>query len=206
MGFYREVIFPRSLDWVMSQPLFTLYRQELLASVSGEVLEIGLGTGLNIPHYPSTVAKLTAIDGNKGMNKLAQKRIRAATIKVDSQVLNGETLPMENNSFDNVVCTWTLCSIQKVEEAIAEIHRILKPEGKFFFIEHGLSEEKKVQVWQHSLTPLQKIIADGCHLNRNMQQLIETKFNHLTMTKFYAPKIPKFLGYMYKGIATKEVI
>ncbi|MBC6419517.1 MAG: methyltransferase domain-containing protein, partial [Prochloron sp. SP5CPC1] len=110
------------------------------------------------------------------------------------------------NSFDNVVCTWTLCSIQKVEQAIAEIHRILKPEGKFFFIEHGLSEERKIQIWQHRLTSLQKIIADGCHLNRNMQQLIETKFNHLTMTKFYAPKIPKFLGYMYKGIATKEVI
>ena len=206
MGFYREVIFPRSLDWAMSQPPFTLYRQELLASVSGEVLEIGLGTGLNIPHYSPALAKLTAIDSNKGMNKLAQKRIKAATIKVDSQVLNGENFPWEDNSLDNVVCTWTLCSIQKVEQAIAEIHRILKPEGKFFFIEHGLSEERKIQIWQHRLTSLQKIIADGCHLNRNMQQLIETKFNHLTMTKFYAPKIPKFLGYMYKGIATKEVI
>ena len=206
MGFYREVIFPRSLDWAMSQPLFTLYRQELLASVSGEVLEIGLGTGLNIPHYPPAVAKLTAIDSNKGMNKLAQKRIKAATIKVDSQVLNGENLPRSDNSFDNVVCTWTLCSIKKVEEAIAEIHRVLKPGGKFFFIEHGLSEERKIQIWQHRLTPLQKIIADGCHLNRNMQQLVATKFNHLTITQFYAPKIPKFIGYMYKGIATKEVI
>ena len=111
---------------------------------------------------------------------------------------------MEDNSFDSVVCTWTLCSIRKVEKAIEEIHRVLKPGGKFFFIEHGLSEEDQVKVWQNRLTPIQKIIADGCHLNRNLEQLVGNKFSNLTLSRFYAPNLPKFIGYMYQGIATKS--
>ncbi len=204
MGFYSEVIIPQGLEWVMSQPVFADYRRQLLAEVSGQVLEIGFGTGLNLSHYSENVAKLIAIDANKGMKKFVQKRIDAANMKVALEILNGENLPMEDNSFDSVVCTWTLCSIRKVEKAIEEIHRVLKPGGKFFFIEHGLSEEDKVKVWQNRLTPIQKIIADGCHLNRNMEQLVGNKFSNLTLSRFYAPNLPKFIGYMYQGIATKS--
>ncbi len=188
----------------MSQPVFADYRRQLLAEVSGQVLEIGFGTGLNLSHYSENVAKLIAIDANKGMNRLAQKRIDAANIEVAFEILNGENLPMEDNSFDSVVCTWTLCSIRKVEKAIEEIYRVLKPGGKFFFIEHGLSEEDRVKIWQNRLTPIQKIIADGCHLNRNMEQLVGNKFSNLTLSRFYAPNLPKFIGYMYQGIATKS--
>ena len=204
MGFYSEVIIPQGLEWVMSQPVFADYRRQLLAEVSGQVLEIGFGTGLNLSHYSENVAKLIAIDANKGMNRLAQKRIDAANIEVAFEILNGENLPMEDNSFDSVVCTWTLCSIRKVEKAIEEIHRVLKRGGKFFFIEHGLSEEDRVKIWQNRLTPIQKIIADGCHLNRNMEQLVGNKFSNLTLSRFYAPNLPKFIGYMYQGIATKS--
>ncbi len=204
MGFYSEVIIPQGLEWVMSQPVFADYRRQLLAEVSGQVLEIGFGTGLNLSHYSENVAKLIAIDANKGMKKFVQKRIDAANMKVALEILNGENLPMEGNSFDSVVCTWTLCSIRKVEKAIEEIHRVLKPGGKFFFIEHGLSEEDKVKVWPNRLTPIQKIIADGCHLNRNMEQLVGNKFSNLTLSRFYAPNLPKFIGYMYQGIATKS--
>ncbi len=204
MGFYSEVIIPQGLEWVMSQPVFADYRRQLLAEVSGQVLEIGFGTGLNLSHYSENVAKLIAIDANKGMKKFVQKRIDAANMKVALEILNGENLPMEDNSFDSVVCTWTLCSIRKVEKAIEEIHRVLKPGGKFFFIEHGLSEEDKVKVWPNRLTPIQKIIADGCHLNRNMEQLVGNKFSNLTLSRFYAPNLPKFIGYMYQGIATKS--
>ncbi|MGK7877900.1 MAG: class I SAM-dependent methyltransferase [Xenococcaceae cyanobacterium] len=203
MGFYSEFILPRGIEWTMSKPLFSEYRQEVLADVSGEILEIGFGTGLNLPHYPPHIQKLTTIDTNPGMNKFAKKRIQASKISIDNRVLNGENLPMPDNSFDSVVSTWTLCSIAKVEQAIEEIYRVLKPGGKFFFIEHGLSNETKVQVWQNRLTPLQKIIGDGCHLNRNIKQLIEKKFKILTLEQFYAPKIPKYVGYMYKGVATK---
>lgn len=191
------------MEFSMSQPLFAKYRQELLANVSGEVLEIGFGTGLNLPHYPCTVEKLTIIDPNPGMKKYAQKRIEASAISVESQILNSEKLPMADNSFDSVVSTWTLCSIANVDRAIAEIHRVLKPEGKFFFLEHGLSQESRVQTCQNILTPVQKIIADGCHLNRNIKQLVANKFKNLKIEEFYAPNLPKFIGYMYKGIAIK---
>ena len=204
MGFYSAVIFPRLLDWGMSHPALAQYRQELLAEVQGDILEIGFGTGLNLKYYPSDVHKITTVDVNPGVSALAQKRIQDAAIAVDHHLLNGENLPMADNTFDSVVSTWTLCSIAKVNQALQEIHRVLKPEGKFFFVEHGLSEDPQVQVWQNRLTPLQKVIGDGCHLNRQMQQLIEvSNFRILKLEKFYSNGLPKIGGYIYKGIAVK---
>ncbi len=187
----------------MSNPVIAEYRKAVLGEVSGEVLEIGFGTGLNLAYYPDRLHKLTTIDVNPGMKSLAQKRIQAAGIGVEFQVLNGEKLPMADESFDSVVSTWTLCSIAQVDEAIAEIYRVLKLGGKFFFIEHGLSNEVDVQVCQNRLTPIQKVIGDGCHLNRNIKQLVENHFSIIELEQFYAPKLPKILGYMYKGVATK---
>ncbi|MGQ4646760.1 methyltransferase domain-containing protein [Lyngbya aestuarii] len=187
----------------MSDPSLAQYRQEVLSEVSGEVLEIGLGTGLNLHYYPEHLQKITAIDANSGMNAKAQKRIQACSLRVDNRVLNGENLPMADDTFDSVVSTWTLCSIANVEQALQEIYRVLKPGGKFFFIEHGLSNEPQVQVWQNRLTPVQKVIGDGCHLNRNIEQLIKKYFPLVKLEKFYVPKTPKIFSYMYKGIATK---
>ena len=203
MGFYSQVILPQCLDWAMSDPTLSQYRDDVLAEVTGEVLELGFGTGLNLSHYPQHLEKLTTIDANPGMNRIAKKRIQNSSIKVDYRVLNGENLPMADGSFDSVVSTWTLCSIAKVDRAIQEIYRVLKPGGRFYFIEHGLSNEPKIQVWQNRLTPLQKIIADGCHFNRNIQQIVKKQFNNLTIEQFYDPKLPKVGGYMYKGVATK---
>ena len=205
MGFYQKRILPYLLDWSLSAPIIGKYRQEVLASVSGEILEIGFGTGLNLSYYPENINKLVAIDANPGVHNLAQKRIQKSHITVDNHVLNGETLPMADNTFDSVVSTWTLCSIAKVEQALQEIYRVLKPGGKFFFVEHGLSNESQVQVWQNRLTPIQKVIADGCHLNRNIRQLVEKQFDLVTVKEFYAEKIPKFVGYLYQGIATKAI-
>ena len=203
MSFYSNSVIPYCIDLAMSGESLQQYRQQLLQDVSGEILEIGFGTGLNLPHYPEGVAKITTIDPNPGMQKLARSRISKSNITVDYQVLNGESLPMRDGSFDSVVCTWTLCSIPLADKAIAEVHRLLKPGGKFFFIEHGLSDEKAIQFWQNSLTPLQKIIADGCHLNRNIKDIINKKFDNVTVEQFYAPKLPKVIGYMYRGIAVK---
>lgn len=204
MNFYSQVIFPRLLDWGMSCPTLAQYRRELLAEVQGDVLEIGFGTGLNLPYYPNHVQKITTVDVNPGVNALAQKRIQATAIAVDHRLLNGENLPMADHTFDSVVSTWTLCSIANVDQALQEIYRVLKPSGKFFFVEHGLSEEPQVQVWQNRLTPLQKIIGDGCHLNRQIQQLITANhFQILKLEKFYANGLPKIGGYLYKGVAIK---
>ena len=203
MGFYAQVIAPLIMDWGLSSPDLAKYRQEVLSNVQGEVLEIGFGTGINLSYYPEHLQKLITVDANPGMNALAKKRIEASTITVDNRVLNGENLPMADNTFDSVVSTWTLCSIANVEQAIQEIHRVLKPGGKFYFIEHGLSNEPKIQIWQNRLNFINKAVFVGCHINRNIKQLIATQFNQLTIEEFYAPNTPKTEGYTYKGVATK---
>lgn len=208
MNIYSELIFPRLLDSVMSKSLFSQYRKTLLTQADGEVLDLGFGTGLNFPYYPATIKKLTAIDVNPGMNAIARKRLSNSSVNglnIDLQQLNGEHLPMADYTFDTVVSTWTLCSIADVNQALREIYRVLKPGGKFLFIEHGLSTEPPVQVWQHRLTPVQKIIADGCHLNRDIEQLItEQNFQMIQLEKFYAQPLPKFGGYFYQGWAIKD--
>lgn len=203
MGFYSQRILPYLIDWSLSDSSLIKYRQEVLASVEGEVLEIGFGSGVNLSYYPEHIRKIITVDVNPGIHALAQKRIQASSITVDHHILNGEKLPMADHTFNSVVSTWTLCSIENVEQALKEIYRVLKPGGRFFFIEHGLSNEPNVQVWQNRLTPFQKRIAGGCHLNRNIRQLVEKQFDIVRLEEFYAEKTPKILGYMYKGIATK---
>ena len=203
MGFYSNLVIPYCIDLAMSGEPLQHYRQQLLENVAGDILEIGFGTGLNLPHYPNWVEKITTIDPNPGMKKLAKTRIKNSDITVDYLVLNGESLPMKDCSFDSVVCTWTLCSIPQVDRAIAEVYRLLKPGGKFFFIEHGISKDTQIKAWQNRLTPIQKIIADGCHLNRNIQRIVQQQFNNVTVEQFYAPKLPKVIGYMYRGIGVK---
>jgi ubiquinone/menaquinone biosynthesis C-methylase UbiE len=187
----------------MSDASLSHYRQEVLAQVSGETLEIGFGTGLNLPYYQKHIQKLTTVDANPGMNALALKRIQASDVTVEHHVLNGENLPFADQSFDSVVSTWTLCSIANVKQALQQIYRVLKPGGQFFFIEHGLSDNPKVEVWQNRLTPVQKVIADGCHLNRDIKGLIESQFSQVRVEQFQEKNLPAIMGYLYKGVAVK---
>lgn len=203
MGFYSQVILPRLLDWSLSDPNLAKYRQELLADVTGEVLEIGFGTGLNLAYYPEHIHKITTIDVNIGMNTLAKKRIDDSGIQVEQLLLSSENLLMADNTFDSVVSTWTLCSIANVEQALKEVYRVLKPGGKFFFVEHGLSDKPNVQIWQNRLTPIQKVIADGCHLNRNIQQLVEQQFDYVELKQFTPENFPDLMAHLYKGFALK---
>ncbi|WP_242026844.1 class I SAM-dependent methyltransferase [Phormidium tenue] len=188
----------------MADSILGSYRREVLADVSGDVLEIGFGTGLNLPYYPDPVRQIVTVDPNPGVHRLAQQRIDASPITVDHRMLSGEALPMADHSFDSVVSTFTLCSIPNIEQALAEIYRVLRPGGRFFFVEHGLSDEPSVQVWQHRLTPLQKRIAGGCHFDRDMGQLIEQQFDQVELKAAYAQKVPKFAGYFYRGVAVKD--
>ncbi len=204
MNIYSQLIFPNLIDRVMSGQSFNDYRQAVLADATGEVLEIGFGTGLNLAYYPrNAVQKITTVDVNMGMNKLARERIASSQIPVELQTLNGENLPMADNTFDTVVSTWTLCSIKQVDRAISEVYRVLKPGGKFLFIEHGLSNEPNIQTWQHRLTPIQKIIGEGCHLDRDIQHSISQVFDRVDIRQFYAPNTPKIGGYFYQGMAIK---
>jgi ubiquinone/menaquinone biosynthesis C-methylase UbiE len=204
MGFYSNVVFPRIMTMMMSSEAMADQRRHTLSDVSGDVLEIGFGTGLNLPHYPTSLQALTAIDANPGMNGLAQKRIEAASIQVRHEVLDGQHLPMEDGSFDSVVSTWTLCSIPDVDRALDEVYRVLRPDGRFYFIEHGLSPDPDVQKWQRRIEPLNKVLACGCHLTRDFRQIIGARrFRFVELDNFYQPHEPRFAGYMYRGVAAK---
>lgn len=203
MNFYERKILPYLFDLSLSSPDLAKYRREVLAEVSESVLEIGFGTGLNLSYYPQQIHTIATVDSNPGIHTIAQKRIAASTIAVKHFVLSAEQLPMADGSFNSVVSTFTLCSIPNVEQALAEIYRVLTPGGRFFFLEHGLSSEPNIQVWQNRLTPVQKRIAGGCRFNRNIKQLIENQFDRVTLDQFQAENLPKVAGYLYKGIATK---
>ena len=144
MGLYSDSIFPRVYDWLIDTPHWARYRQEQLATAEGKILEIGVGTGLNLPHYPAQVRKLTTVEPNPGMNKLLQRRIEATGIEVDQRILGGEALPFDGETFDCVVSTVTLCSIPRVQQAMNELFRVLRPGSRFLFLEHGVSPDLKV--------------------------------------------------------------
>lgn len=204
MSLYSRLIFPRLCDFVLDTPAVAKQRRGLLSEVSGEVLEIGFGTGLNLPCYPDHVRKITAIDPNPGMHRLARKRIERSGIEVVKHVAGSERLPFEDQSFDSVVSTFTLCSIDDVQRAIAEVHRVLRTYGRFFFLEHGLSPDVQVQKWQRRLNWLERKFADNCHLDRPIRDLVEgQRFGSVEVAEFYLERMPRTHGYMYRGVARK---
>ena len=204
VGFYSRHIFPRLCDFSLDRPLVAKHRRELLSGASGEVLEIGFGTGLNLPHYPKHVRRITTVDPNPGMHRKAEKRIEQTGIEVDQRLLSSEEIPFPDETFDTVVSTFTMCSIQHVDRAVGEVHRVLKTGGRFLFLEHGLSPEPSVQKWQRRLNGLERLLADNCHLDRNIRGLIEQQpFQSVKLAEFYLEKTPKTHGYIYRGEAKK---
>jgi ubiquinone/menaquinone biosynthesis C-methylase UbiE len=204
MSFFSQVIVPRLCDFFLNKSLLARHRRELLAHAHGDVLEIGFGTGLNLPYYPERVHKLTAVDPNPGMHRLAQKRIRQRGIEVDQHVLGGERLPFEDSRFDCAVSTFTLCSIEDIAQALREVYRVLKSGGQFLFLEYGLSPEPQVQRWQRRLNGLHVRLANGCHLDRDIRALVAAQpFASVEVEAFYRERTPKTHGYLYRGMATK---
>lgn len=204
VGLYSRVIFPRLCDFSLDRPLVAKHRRELLSGASGEVLEVGFGTGLNLPHYPTHVRRITTVDPNPGMHCKAEKRIEQTGFEVDQRLVSGEELPFPSDTFDTVVTTFTVCSIRDVNRAMAETYRVLKPGGRLLFLEHGLSPEPGVQKWQRRLNGLERLLADNCHLDRNIQGLIEQQpFQSVDLEEFYLEKTPRTHGYIYRGEAKK---
>lgn len=202
MGFYEAKILPRLVDALMDKPRFEAERRKTLESVQGEILEIGFGTGLNLAHYPEHVKRITAIDSNAAMSERAKARMEKSRIEVESKTLSGEQLPFADASFDSVVCTWTLCSIPDASRAVREFARVLRPGGRFVFVEHGLANSPRIRKWQNRLTPVQKMIGGGCHLNRPIDRLIESNGLALdSLQTYYMPGEPRIGGFLYRGVA-----
>ncbi|MDA7978846.1 MAG: class I SAM-dependent methyltransferase [Pirellulales bacterium] len=188
----------------MDKPFWAKYRREQLAHVHGEILEIGVGTGLNLPHYPTHVRKITTADPNPGMNKRLQRRIAETEINVDKRVISSEELPFDNETFDCVVSTLTLCSIPDREQAMGELFRVLRPSGRIHFLEHGISPDAKIAKWQRRLNWLQQRFSDGCSLLVDLPKLLATQpFASIEIDNFYMEQTPRTHGYMYRGTAQK---
>lgn len=204
VGFYSRVIFPRLCDFLLGQPFVARHRTQLLADACGDVLEIGFGTGLNLAHYPDAVRKITTVDPNLGMHRLAQKRIKQSRFQVEQRLLSGERLPFQDHSFDCVVSTFTLCSVDEVNLTLREAYRVLKPSGRFLFLEHGLCPDTKVQKWQRRLNWLEMRLAGGCRLDRDVSRLLAgVPFVSIDVDNFYLEQTPRTHGYIYRGMAVK---
>ena len=204
MGLYASQVFPRLMEWVMAGEAFRRLRMELLAQVHGEVLELGIGTGLNLPHYPKTVTQLHAVDPANSLPKIVTERTTSQSFPIRIQHVTAESLPYDDRSFDFAVSTWTLCTIPDTVKALQEVKRVLKPDGMFLFLEHGRSENESVAAWQDRLNPIQHIIGCGCNLNRRIDQLIiQAGLKITTLDRFHMQNVPRLGGAMYKGQATR---
>lgn len=204
MTFYGHRVFPRLMDWALSREHIDTLRSRLLEPVGGHVLEIGFGTGLNLFHYPSTVTTLTAIDPNPGMHAIARERTRRGRFPVDLRQGDCRALPMDDGAFDCAVSTFTLCSIPDVDAAMREVYRVLRPGGRFYFLEHGLSERPGVARWQHRLNPLQKRLGDGCHLDRDIPALVRgAGFSISALSTYDVERTPRVVGHFFEGSAVR---
>jgi len=179
-------------------------RQRVIPLAKGDVLEIGVGPGVNFVHYdPSRVSRVYALEPNPGMIRLAEKQVQETKLKVEFLDLPGERIPLEDRSVDTVVSTFTLCTIPGVVEAIRGIGRVLKPGGKFIFIEHGLSPDPRVQRWQKRSEPIPHWLFEGCHVTRDIPSLITNGGFHIEqMETAYLAPFPKSWTYCFWGTAT----
>ncbi len=201
MGLYEKYILPKCLNLAMKAPAMTKLRSKLVPMAEGRVLEVGIGSGLNLPFYTDAV-HVTGIDPSAELQVYAQDI--AGTLGMDVEFLTqaGESISADDNSFDSVVMTWTLCTIPEPDSALAEIRRVLKPGGKVIFAEHGEAPDKSVQKWQNRINPIWNVIGGGCNLNRQIEQLYEGNgFAFADVEKGYIPG-PRWATYNYRGIAT----
>jgi len=205
MGLYQDQILPRITDLVMRRQELVPIRARVSAGLQGEVLEIGFGSGVNVPHYPPAVTRVRAVDPATAGRKLAARRVAASPVSVEYIGLDGQALPLDAASVDHVLTTWTLCTIPDVQRALSEVCRVLRPGGSLHFVEHGLSSDPGVARWQDRLTPLQRRLAGGCHLNRPIGRLVTHSGLELTRIENYYTQGPKSFGYMFEGTATKPL-
>ncbi len=179
-------------------------RQRVVGQAAGRVLEIGLGTGLNLSYYPAAVRHISSVDVNPGMHRFAQRRAAETDVLIDHYTASAERLPFEDDTFDTVISTWTLCSIDDVAAAMREVRRVLTPGGRFLFVEHGLARDNlNLQRWQHRLNPINRAVGGGCNLNRDMRAIITNALTIQTMDEFYLKGVTRLGGYTYCGVGVK---
>jgi ubiquinone/menaquinone biosynthesis C-methylase UbiE len=185
----------------MRRATLSTYRRRIVSAATGYVLEVGIGSGLNLPHYGSGASQILGIDTSARLLKIAGRMKTRSALAVELLNASAEMIPLEDHRVDSIVTTWTLCTIPDVARALREMRRVLKPDGQLFFVEHGLSHDVRVQRWQDRLTPLWKHLAGGCHLNRPIRHLIEDAGFRIERLETGYMQGPKPMTFMYEGSA-----
>lgn len=203
MGFYDRVIFPRLMHWTLRRRDVTEYRNWILPMAEGRVLEVGVGSGLNLPLYGAPVTEIVGIEPHETLNRMAARRKAEARAPVTLVRGSAEELPLEDASFDTAVMTWTLCSIPDGRKALDEIRRVLRPGGQLLYIEHGRAPDPGVARWQDRLTPVWRRCAGGCRLNRPINRMIGEQGFTLMDTESGYLDGPRFLAYSSWGRASR---
>lgn len=204
VGFYRDQVLPRVINVVLSGAELGEIRARAASGLSGEVLEVGFGSGLNVPYYPPEVRKVFAVEPSAVARKLAARRVSDSDVPVEFVGLDAEALPLADESVDHVLVTWTMCTIPSIATALEAMHRVLRPGGQLHFAEHGRSPDPGVARWQRRLNPLQRRLAGGCNLDRPIRTLVEQAGFHMVRLENFYAKGSKALSYMYLGVAAKE--
>ncbi len=204
MGWYEERVLPRVVDVALRGKQFDRVRARVAGALDGEVLEIGFGSGRNVPHYPASVRRVRAVDPATLGRDLAAERVAASAVPVEYVGLDGEVLPLDDSSVDHVLTTWTLCTIPAVDRALEEVRRVLRPGGTLRFVEHGRSPDTGIARWQDRLTPIQRRVFGGCHLNRPIDRMLTDAGLTITQLDTYYLPGPKPFGYLYEGAAAKR--
>lgn len=202
MGLWGEHILPRLIDRVMRGPEFAELRRETVRGLSGRVLEVGFGSGLNLPHYPRAVESVVAIDPARVGRELAAARIEALHCPIEFVDADRGGYPLDSGSFDAVLTTWTLCTLPDARAALREMRRVLASEGRFHFLEHGRSPDPRTARWQRRITPLHRLWAGGCRLDVDIGALVrDADFEIESLDTFAFEKAGRLAGWTYAGTA-----
>ncbi|HEY1652907.1 MAG TPA: class I SAM-dependent methyltransferase [Acidimicrobiales bacterium] len=203
MGVYNEQVVPRLVEWMCGDSGFNKWRARAAEGLSGRVVEIGFGSGLNLPHYPPEVDTVLAVEPARVARQRAERRVHAAAVQVEHVGLDGQALPLDDASCDAALCTFTLCTVPDPDQALSELLRVLKPHGTVHFLEHGLSPDPNVAKWQHRIEPFQRRVADGCHLTRDSSTLVQRAGFVMERNEQRYVKGPKPWSWLTLGVAAK---
>jgi ubiquinone/menaquinone biosynthesis C-methylase UbiE len=206
MGFYENRILPRLIDFACATPPILKQREKVVPQAEGRILEVGMGSAINIPFYDvSKVEMVWGLEPSEGMRRKAAPRIADAPFPIEWLGLPGEEIPLDDDSADTVLLTFTLCTIPDFAKALGQMRRVLKPGGRLLFAEHGAAPDESVRRWQDRLDPLWKRLAGGCHINREVPQAIEAAgFKVESLDTMYLPGTPKVAAFQYWGFATQR--
>jgi ubiquinone/menaquinone biosynthesis C-methylase UbiE len=201
MGFYSDIILPRLCDLAMRNKQLVPFRERVIGAAQGRVLEIGVGSGMNLPFYRPPVREVLALEPAARLVTMARSASRATGVPVNFLEASAEAIPLDQHSVDTIVTTWTLCSIPQAATALAEMRRVLRPAGKLLFVEHGMAPDERVRWWQDRLTPVWRHFSGGCHLNRPIRSMIEGAGFRIDRIETGNIPGPKPMTFMYEGSA-----